>query len=477
MPKEKILIVEDEDLVRWSLEKSLKTEGYEVVAVPTGEEGLALIEEDPPHLVLLDIRLPGIDGIKVLEEIKGSDTNIQVVILSAYGTIEKAVKAMKLGAYDYISKPFRMEDVKLTIQKALEVVRLKNEVNYIRNKNKAQYGFDNIIGTSPVMREIFELIGKIAKSDATTILIEGESGTGKDLIARAIHYQSKRSEYPFMEINVTSLPETLFESELFGHEKGAFTDAKSIKKGLFELADGGTILLDEIGEMGFRIQAKLLHVLEGRSFKRVGGVKDIKVDVRIIAATNKDLGMEVKNGNFREDLYYRLKVVPICLPPLRERKEDILILASYFIQHYNKEFKKNFCSIDPEAQKLLLNYPWPGNVRELKNVIERVLILESGTTIKPEHLPPEIIFKEADENKKGIEIDPSMENLTLESVEINLIKKALNKTGGNQTKAAQLLGISRDVLRYRIKKYQLTLGQIKNCQNKGHWREKAKYFS
>jgi len=454
-PKEKLLIVEDEDLVRWSLEKSLKAEGYEVVSVATGEECLKVIREESPALVLLDIRLPGIDGIKVLEEIKEFDTSIQVIMLSAYGTIEKAVKAMKLGAYDYISKPFRMEDVKLTIEKALEMVRLRNEITYIRNKNKAQYGFDNIIGTSPAMQEVFEFIRKIAKSDATTILIEGESGTGKDLIARTIHYQSKRAEYPFMEVNVTSLPETLFESELFGHEKGAFTDAKTAKKGLFELANGGTILLDEIGEMGLRLQAKLLHVLEHRCFKRVGGVKDIKVDVRIIAATNKDLSTEVKAGRFREDLFYRLNVVPIHLPPLRERGEDILILAHYFMQHYNKVFKKNFSSIDPEAERLLMSYSWPGNVRELKNVIERILILESSDTIKPEHLPPEIIFKETKDEGPTEGLSLPAEGLTLQQVEIDLIKKALEKTGGNQTKAAQLLGISRDVLRYRLKKYNL----------------------
>lgn len=454
MPKEKILLVEDEDLVRWSIEKSLRTQGYEVASVTTGEEAMSLIEEDPPLLVLLDIRLPGIDGIRVLEWIKGANIPIQVIILTAYGTIEKAVKAMKLGAYDYINKPFRMEDLKLTVEKALEVVRLKSEITYIRNRNKAEYGFDNVIGCSHPMKQVFELIGKLASSDSTTVLIEGESGTGKDLIARTIHYQSRRSTYPFIEVNVTSFPDTLFESELFGHEKGAFTDAKSAKKGHFELADGGTILLDEIGEMGSQLQAKLLHVLERRAFKRLGGVKDIKIDVRIIAATNKDLSMEVKSGRFREDLYYRLKVVPIYLPALRDRGDDIPILANYFIQHYNRAFKKNFYSIDPEAEKLLMNYSWPGNVRELRNIIERIFILGSGNTIKPEYLPPEIIFHERKKPWHS-EFDIPAEGVSLENIEVSLLEKALIKANGNQSRAAQLLGISRDTLRYRIKKYNL----------------------
>jgi DNA-binding NtrC family response regulator len=454
--KEKVLIVEDEDLTRWSLEKSLSKVGYEVFSCPDGEEGLKVVKGNGFDLVLLDVKLPGLDGISVLEKIKRIESNTQVIMISAHDDVGSVVKAMRLGAHDYISKPFNLEDVKHRIEKALEMVRLKKEVAFSRQVQAEQYGFDNIIGNSPPILQIFNLIKKIAQSDAATVLIQGESGTGKDLVARTVHYQSKRASHPFLVVNITAVPPTIFESELFGYEKGAFTDAKGTKKGLLEMAQGGTLFLDEIGELDSPIQAKLLRVMENRTFTRVGGLKDIKIDVRIIAATNKDLKREIEQGRFREDLYFRLKVIPIVLPPLRERREDIPLLASYFLQQFSQEFKKDFQSVSSEALKLMINYSWPGNVRELKNLIEKILILEKGPTIIPQHLPSEI-SRQGDPSGPGFEFSLELpeEGFSLEEMEKAFLKKALAKAEGNQTRAAQLLGISRDVLRYRIKKFRL----------------------
>ncbi|MFA4829748.1 MAG: sigma-54 dependent transcriptional regulator, partial [Thermodesulfovibrionales bacterium] len=332
---------------------------------------------------------------------------------------------------------------------------LRKEVSQFRSQLSLKYGFDSIIGQSEEMQKIFEIIKKIAKSDATTIMLQGESGTGKDLVAKVIHYQSRRSDKPFMEINCTALPETLIESELFGHEKGAFTDAKAMKKGLFELADGGSIYLDEIGDMKPSTQAKLLKIIESKMFKRIGGVKDITVDVRIIAATNKNLAEEVKSGNFREDLYYRLKVIPVLIPPLRDRPSDISDLAKYFINEFNREFKKNLKGISKETEKYFKEYQWPGNVRELKNIIERAMILESEEDfILPEHLPIEFTSKEvALANVRSIDIKIPPGGLDIEEVEKELIRQALDITRGNQTKSSRLLNITRDALRYRMQKF------------------------
>ncbi len=457
MSKGKILIVDDEKLLRWSLEQNFKKQDYTVITAATGNEGLDKYKEELPDLTLLDIHLPDITGLEVLEKIKEIDPNAIVILITAYGDVQTAVKAIKAGSYDFVEKPFNMDKLNILVSKALETVSLKKEVTELKSRLSSQYGFDSIIGESTEMRRVFEMIKKVAASDASTVLIQGESGTGKDLVARVIHYQSRRADKPFMEVNCTALPESLIESELFGYEKGAFTDAKTMKKGLFELADGGSIFLDEIGDMKLSTQAKLLKVIEGKNFKRIGGIKDIVVDVRIIAATNKNLQEEVKSGNFREDLFFRLKVIPIYLPPLRERGNDIILLANYFIDKFNREFRKNVKGLSKDVEKIFLEYHWPGNVRELKNIIERVMILESAEYIKPEHLPAEFTFDEHSETRKieaiNLEIPPG--GIDIEDVEKGLIEKALEITQGNQTRAAKLLNLSRDALRYRMQKFGL----------------------
>ncbi|MDP2167203.1 MAG: sigma-54 dependent transcriptional regulator [Thermodesulfovibrionales bacterium] len=454
MPEAKILVIDDEKLLRWSMEQNLTKEGYTVITAERGLEGLGMFKEEIPDITFLDIHLPDVSGITVLEGIKEIQNDALVVMITAFGDIQTAVKTIKLGAYDFLEKPFNMDKLKILVHKALETVSLRKEVFQFRSHLSARYGFDSIIGQSEEIQKVFDVIRKIARSDATTVLLQGESGTGKDLAAKVIHYQSRRADKPFMEINCTALPETLIESELFGHEKGSFTDAKAMKKGLFELSDGGTIYLDEIGEMSPSTQAKLLKVLEGKAFKRIGGTKDIEVDVRIVAATNKDMAEEVKNGNFREDLYYRLKVIPVVMPPLRDRKEDILHLAKHFINDFNREFKKNVKGISKETEKCFMDYPWPGNVRELKNVIERAMILENEEYILPEHLPLELTYKEmATQNAKNINMRIPPGGLDIEEVEKELIRQALDTTRGNQTKAARLLNLTRDTLRYRMQKF------------------------
>ncbi len=457
MSKGKILIVDDEKLLRWSLEQNFKKQDYTVITASSGTEGLDKYKEELPDLTLLDIHLPDITGLEVLEKIKEIDPNAIVILITAYGDVQTAVKAIKAGSYDFVEKPFNMDKLNILVSKALETVSLKKEVTELKSKLSSEYGFDSIIGESPEMKKVFDMIQKVAASDASTVLIQGESGTGKDLVARVIHYQSRRADKPFMEVNCTALPESLIESELFGYEKGAFTDAKTMKKGLFELADGGSIFLDEIGDMKLSTQAKLLKVIEGKTFKRIGGIKDIVVDVRIIAATNRNLQEAVKEGTFREDLFFRLKVIPIYLPPLRERGQDIILLANYFIDRFNKEFRKNVKGLSREVERIFLEYHWPGNVRELKNVIERVMILENAEYIKPEHLPAEFTSGESLKLRRiealNIEIPPG--GIDIEDVEKGLIEKALEITQGNQTRAAKLLNLSRDALRYRMQKFGL----------------------
>ncbi len=454
MERAKILVIDDEKLLRWSLEQNLSKEGYTVFVAEKGHDGLEVFAAEQPDIVLLDIHLPDMSGLDVLESIKKEDKNTIVIMVTAFGDIQTAVKTIKFGAYDFVEKPFNMEKLKILISKALETVTLRKEVSQFRDKISKQYGFSNVIGTSEQMKKILELAGKVAKSDATTILLQGESGTGKDLIAKVIHYESSRAARPFMDINCTALPETLIESELFGFEKGAFTDAKQMKKGLFELSDGGTIFLDEIGDMKLSTQAKLLKVIENKTFKRIGGIRDISVDLRIIACTNKNLTEEVKKEHFREDLYYRLKVIPIVLPPLRERPDDIPVLAQFFIDEFNREFKKNVQGIAKETEKAFLEYPWPGNVRELKNVIERAMILENEEYILPEHLPGEFMtVAVAGKAHAPMQISLPSEGLDIEEVEKDLIRQALEQTKGNQTRAARLLNLTRDALRYRMQKF------------------------
>ncbi len=454
MAKTKILVIDDEKLLRWSLEQNLSKDGYQVILAEKGLEGLAAFKEESPDITLLDIHLPDISGITVLEGLKEVHKDAVVIMITAFGDVQTAVKTIKLGAHDFIEKPFNMDKLKIIINKALETCSLRKEVSQFRSQLSSRYGFDSIIGQSPAIKKVFELIEKVSRSDTTTVLMQGESGSGKDLAAKVIHYQSSRIEKPFIEINCTALPETLIESELFGYEKGAFTDARSQKKGLFELADSGTIYLDEIADMKLSTQAKLLKVLENKSFKRVGGIKDIDVDLRIIAATNKTLGEEVKKGNFREDLHYRLKVVPIVLPPLRERGEDVLLLAKYFVDVFNREFRKNVKGLAKDTQALFLEYHWPGNIRELKNVIERAMILENEEFILPEHLPIEVCGDNSGgPEQREADVKLPAGGLDIEKVEKELIRQALDTTRGNQTKAAKLLNLTRDTLRYRMQKF------------------------
>jgi DNA-binding NtrC family response regulator len=454
---QKILVIDDEKLIRWTLEQHLVKEGYEVTTAESAEKGLELIAEDTPDLILLDNRLPEMSGLELLEKLNVHERGLMVIMITAYGMVETAVKAMKHGAYDYISKPFNLEEITFVIKKALEAGSLRTQVKQLRQEFSGTV--DTIIGECDEMTKLKNLIRKIAKSDATTVLIQGESGTGKELVAKALHYSSARADKPFMAINCAALPVTLLESELMGHEKGAFTDAKTSKKGLFELADGGTVFLDEIGDMNMSMQAKLLRMLEEKTFKRVGGVKDIKVDVRVVSATNQELVKAMNEGQFRKDLYYRLQVVPIYLPPLRERGQDVLLLARHFIHYFNQECHKNVRGISKEAEQILLSHFWPGNVRELKNVIERAMILDIDSEVLPEHLSRDILEgrpatsvpSNAPVSLEGLVIPDS--GLSIEDVENALVRKALDMASGNQTKAAQLLKMPRDAFRRRMKRF------------------------
>jgi DNA-binding NtrC family response regulator len=451
-----ILVVDDERLIRWSLEQQLQREGYRVQSAETGAQALHRAQAEPPDLVLLDVRLPDGDGLELLERFRARDPECLVIMITAHGGVESAVRAMKLGAHDYLIKPFDADELKLTIRKALETRALRRQV--VRLQSEASHGaaLDDLVGISRSVGDLKALIQRIAQSDATTVLLQGESGTGKDLVARVIHFASARARGPFLAVNCVALPEHLLESELFGHEKGAFTDAKTQKKGLFEQADGGTVYLDEIGDMRLDLQGKLLRLIEEKVFRRLGGMRDIKADVRIIAATNRDLTSSLAAGQFRTDLYYRLNVFPITLPPLRERQEDILPLAKRFVGRFSREVRREPPDIHPEAQACLQRYAWPGNVRELRNVLERALILAAGATLQAEHLPPEIGGQPAAGGvgvAKTAAVSLPVNGLRLEEVERDLVRQALDATGGNQVRAARLLGISRDALRSRMKKF------------------------
>ncbi|MBI5657927.1 MAG: sigma-54-dependent Fis family transcriptional regulator [Geobacter sp.] len=453
MRKTRILVVDDEHLIRWSLEQNLKKQGYEVLTAGTGEDALKMVREDQPDLMLLDVQLPGINGLQVLEKVKEGDEDIVVIMVTAQGALETAVTAMRLGAYDYINKPFNLEEMAIVIKKALETSDLRREVASLRSEHK-KFGPPNIIGKSKHMGNVMEMMNKVAKSEASTVLIQGESGTGKELVAKWIHYASSRAEKPFVAINCAAVPSTLLESELFGHEKGSFTDAKVTKKGLFELADGGTVFLDEIGDMEVGMQAKLLRFLEDRNFRRIGGTKAISVDVRIISATNKDLLKAIEDKHFRNDLYYRLQVIPIYLPPLRERKDDILLLVQHFIEVFNREFNKCVKGVSSMAEKMLVDYGWPGNIRELKNVVERAIILGNEDTLLLEHLPLEIVAKSSSSvtpPTTTFKLPP--EGVDIEEVEKELIRQALENCDWNQSKAAKKLSLGIDAFRYRMKKF------------------------
>jgi len=471
MPPEKILIVDDERLVRWSLRQKCEEWGYHVVEAEAGEPGLKLAQRESPDLVLLDVRMPDMGGLEVLEQLKKSGDARAVIMITADPQLDDVKMALKLGAYDFVGKPLDFEELNVTIKNALETTRLRTEVQSLRGEVRRRAGYHEVIGTSAKMTELMNFVRKVAASEATTILIQGESGTGKDLIAKAIHYESIRGEKPFVAINCSAIPETLMEAELFGHERGAFTDAKQMKKGLFEMADGGTLFLDEIGELSPLLQAKLLRVLEDQVIRRVGGVRDMQVDVRVIAASNRDLEKAVRDNQFRQDLYYRLAIIAIYIPPLRERKEDILPLVDFFIDRYNRKFKKSVRGITDETRRLMSSHNWPGNVRELKNSIERAMILEEEQRLRPMYLPFSIaesggrtVFERAAPVDGGQQL-PNGRTLprlyipeggtSLEEVERSMVELAMRQANSNQTQAARLLDISRDALRYKLKKFGL----------------------
>src|SRR5512146_227387 len=387
MAGEKVLIVDDERLVRWSLRQKCEEWGYQVLEADSGDSALVQARHESPDIVLLDVRLPDANGLQVLEELKKSQDARAVIMITADPQLDDIKTALKLGAYDVVGKPLDFDELLVAMKNALEATRLRSEVQTLRGEVRRRTGYHAVVGTSAKMTELMGFVRKVAASAATTILIQGESGTGKDLIAKAIHYESTRQEMPFVAVNCSAIPEALMEAELFGHERGAFTDAKAMKKGLFEMADGGTLFLDEIGELSPLLQAKLLRVLEDQVIRRVGGVRDMQVDVRVIAASNRDLERAVKDNEFRQDLYYRLAIISIFLPPLRERKEDILPLVDFFIERYNRKFRKNVRGLTEQTSKLLHKHDWPGNVRELKNAIERAMILEEQELLQPDYLP------------------------------------------------------------------------------------------
>jgi DNA-binding NtrC family response regulator len=443
-----VLIVDDESLLRWSLRERLTQEGYKVLEAGTASGALSQAGEGV-DLMLLDFKLPDGDGLGVLRQVKEQAPETLVILMTAFSTVENAVEAMKLGAYHYVNKPFNLDEVALLVEKALETSRLRREVRTLRTSQRHDYSMDAIIGESPAMAAAKGLMARVAASPASTVLLTGETGTGKDLAAKVIHYNSNRASGPFVNITCSALPEQLLESELFGHERGAFTDARQQKRGLFETADGGTIFLDEIGEMTPGLQAKLLRFLEEKTFKRVGGLTDVRVDVRVVAATNRDLEKEVKAGKFREDLFYRLQVMPIVLPPLRERRSDVLRLAHFYIDLFNREFRKKIRGLSPAAAALLEQYPWPGNVRELRNAIERAMLLADRSVLEPQDFSLTRTVSPA-------EFSLPPEGVKLEDVERQLVVQALERAAGNQTQAAQLLGINRDQVRYRIEKFGLS---------------------
>ena len=449
----KILVIDDEPILRNSLEIALKVSGYDVITAQSGEEGIELFKKESPDLILLDHWLPGINGDEVLRLIREKDADVLVIIMTAQGSIDLAVNSMKMGAFDFLVKPFDLDHLEALVQKGLERIRMKKEVEWLRDQYREKFRSGAIIAVSRKIKDALDLAGKVAKGTDTTVLLEGETGTGKELFAEYIHYLSPRSAFPFIPINCGAIPKDLFESELFGYEKGAFTGASEKGKvGKVEAAQGGTLFFDEVLELPPAAQVKVLRVLEEKEYFKVGGVDKKRADVRIVAATNKDLEAEMTKGTFRADLYFRLNVVKIRIPSLRDRKEDILSLFRFFVERFNEQFNKGFVRIAPEAEEQLLAYPWPGNIREIRNMAERIVLLEKGDTILGTHLAS--LQQKVDDQERG-ECRPALspQGIVLDEVEKNYIREALRIKQGNKAQAARLLGITRSALLYRMAKY------------------------
>jgi DNA-binding NtrC family response regulator len=458
---EQILVVDDDEAIRWTLREALGTWGFAPAEAASVAEAIKTFNADLPAAVLLDIDLPDGSGLDVLRDIKREHPEAIVIMITGNVQVDNTISALRGGAYDFIGKPINLEELRVTIRNALETRHLRREVAQARKDRAREFNFSQIVGESPAMKKMLGLAAKVAESEVASVLLQGESGTGKDLVAKAIHYGSQRAEGPFVAVNCAALPATLIESELFGYEKGAFTDAKARKEGLFEQAEGGTLLLDEIGELELSLQAKLLRVLEEGAFRRVGGLKDIPLDVRVLAASNRDLKAESEAGRFRLDLYYRLSIIQIDIPPLRERGDDVLLLSQHYIDAIGAKLRRRkITGLSPEAIAVFRKYDWPGNVRELRNVIERALILEDADQITTEYLPGSLLMSPRLEQPSSGNADGSPrfvlpnEGISLDEAELAFVRQAIQRSGGNQTRAAELLGISRDQLRYRLKKLE-----------------------
>lgn len=456
-------MVDDDRAIRWTLSEALRSWSFSPVEAGSVSEALAQFNAEAPQAVLLDIDLPDGSGLDVLRQIKAERPEAVVIMITGNVMIDNTIAALRGGAYDFIGKPVSLEELRVTIRNGLEARQLRREVDQVRRERAQQFAFEQIVGQSPAMQKMLSLAAKVAESEVSSVLLQGESGTGKDLVAKAIHYGSRRAERPFVAINCAALPATLIESELFGYEKGAFTDAKARKEGLFEQAEGGTLLLDEIGELELSLQAKLLRVLEEGAFRRVGGLKDIPLDVRVIAASNRDLKTESEAGRFRLDLYYRLSIIQIDIPPLRGRGDDVLLLAQHYINTIGSRLRlrQKITGIAPDVAMIFRRYSWPGNVRELRNVIERALILEDNELITSEYLPRGLTGETlvspgtaAGDGSPGVQFMLPGGGISLDNVEMSFVKQAIERSEGNQTRAAELLGISRDQLRYRLKKLE-----------------------
>lgn len=457
---EQILVVDDDQMIRWTLREALHSWGFDTVEASLAAEAVKQFQAELPAAVLLDIDLPDGSGLDVLREIKHEHPEAIVIMITGNVQVDNTISALRGGAYDFIAKPLNLEEIRVTLRNGIETRQLRREVAQVRKERAREFNFKQIVGESPAMKKMLGLAAKVAESEVSSVLLQGESGTGKDLVAKAIHYGSQRAEGPFVAVNCAALPATLIESELFGYEKGAFTDAKARKEGLFEQAEGGTLLLDEIGELELSLQAKLLRVLEEGAFRRVGGLKDIPLDVRVLAASNRDLKAESEAGRFRLDLYYRLSIIQIDIPPLRERGDDVLLLSQHYIDTIGARLKRNRVNgLSAETQDVFRKYDWPGNVRELRNVIERALILEDTDKITTEYLPGGLLAPARPGQTTVTEAVSKRfvlpeEGISLDEAELSFVRQAIQRSGGNQTRAAELLGISRDQLRYRLKKLE-----------------------